>query len=479
MPLVHLLLLHAATVYSEDTASLHAWNCSQCVLPEMRGFHLFQIIVEPTARLQAYVGWDPPSRLIVVAFRGTCTSSLRNWIADLEALPRSLSYPGLRHARVHRGFYSAYHFTRLRPAVVHAVLFLMTILPGSFRVAFTGHSLGGALATLSALDLQVSYDLPSPVIQVVTFGSPRVGNAAFAAYFRQKLPKSTRVTNWKDLVPHLPPATIGYHHVATEAWIIPDSVHNVSFSPSSSALPTQKGRSGSVSLPHLLRQRRSAWGVPGECLGSAWGVPGECLGSAWGVPGECLGSAWGVPGECLGSAWGVPGECLGSAWGVPGECLGSAWGVPGECLGSAWGVPGECLGSAWGVPGECLGSAWGVPGECLGSAWGVPGECLGSAWGVPGECLGSAWGVPGECLGSAWGVPGECLGSAWGVPGECLGSAWGVPGECLGVPSHDTAPHSVPFPSPPLQLSVVGDSIANHLEYLGVPLHSGHSSSDT
>ncbi|CAI5496637.1 unnamed protein product [Closterium sp. Naga37s-1] len=210
----------------------------------MRGFHLFQIIVEPTAQLQAYigwdppsrlnfaafrgrctsflrswiayVGWDPPSRLIIVAFRGTCTSSLRNWIADLEALPRSLSYPGLRHARVHRGFYSAYHFTRLRPAVVHAVLFLMTILPGSFRVAFTGHSLGGALATLSALDLQVSYDLPSPSIRVVTFGSPRVGNAAFAAYFWQKVPGSTRVTNWKDLVPHLPPATIGYHHVATE-----------------------------------------------------------------------------------------------------------------------------------------------------------------------------------------------------------------------------------------------------------------------
>ncbi|CAI7733850.1 unnamed protein product [Closterium sp. NIES-53] len=224
----------------------------------MRSFHLFQIIVEPTARLQAYVGWDPPSRLIIVAFRGTCTSSLRNWIADLEALPRSLSYPGLRHARVHRGFYSAYHFTRLRPAVVHAVLFLMTILPGSFRVAFTGHSLGGALATLSALDLQVSYDLPSPSIRVVTFGSPRVGNAAFAAYFWQKVPGSTRVTNWKDLVPHLPPATIGYHHVATEAWIIPEYVHNVSFSLSSSTSQSEQERSGlTLSLPRRSLQRRS------------------------------------------------------------------------------------------------------------------------------------------------------------------------------------------------------------------------------
>ncbi|CAI7829552.1 unnamed protein product, partial [Closterium sp. NIES-54] len=212
----------------------------------------------PVLPFQAYVGWDPPSRLIIVAFRGTCTSSLRNWIADLEALPRSLSYPGLRHARVHRGFYSAYHFTRLRPAVVHAVLFLMTILPGSFRVAFTGHSLGGALATLSALDLQVSYDLPSPSIRVVTFGSPRVGNAAFAAYFRQKVPGSTRVTNWKDLVPHLPPATIGYHHVATEAWIIPDSVHNVSFSLSSSTSQSEQERSGlTLSLPRRSLQRRS------------------------------------------------------------------------------------------------------------------------------------------------------------------------------------------------------------------------------
>ena len=42
----------------------------------------------------------------------------------------------------------------------------------------TGHSLGGALAVLCALDLQDIYGN----INLYTFGCPRVGNAAFAQY---------------------------------------------------------------------------------------------------------------------------------------------------------------------------------------------------------------------------------------------------------------------------------------------------------
>ena len=41
-----------------------------------------------------------------------------------------------------------------------------------------GHSLGGALATLAAYDIQTAFDFKN--LQVYTYGAPRTGNYAFA-----------------------------------------------------------------------------------------------------------------------------------------------------------------------------------------------------------------------------------------------------------------------------------------------------------
>ena len=48
----------------------------------------------------------------------------------------------------------------------------------------TGHSLGGAVALLAAARL---YDEGASQIQVVTFGAPAVGNAAFNAAYEPLL----------------------------------------------------------------------------------------------------------------------------------------------------------------------------------------------------------------------------------------------------------------------------------------------------
>lgn len=42
-------------------------------------------------------------------------------------------------------------------------------------------------------------------ISVMTFGQPRIGNAAFVSYYRERVPNTIRVTNRHDIVPHLPP----------------------------------------------------------------------------------------------------------------------------------------------------------------------------------------------------------------------------------------------------------------------------------
>lgn len=39
----------------------------------------------------------------------------------------------------------------------------------------------------------------------MTFGQPRIGNAAFVSYYSQVIPNTVRVTNEHDIVPHLPP----------------------------------------------------------------------------------------------------------------------------------------------------------------------------------------------------------------------------------------------------------------------------------
>ena len=51
-----------------------------------------------------------------------------------------------------------------------------------------------------------------PAMSSYTFGSPRVGNALFAAAYNMAVPDTWRVTNSKDYVPTVP-KLLGYTHV--------------------------------------------------------------------------------------------------------------------------------------------------------------------------------------------------------------------------------------------------------------------------
>jgi len=78
----------------------------------------------------------------------------------------------------------------------------------------TGHSLGGALATLVAFFLHRE---GFPVAGVYTFASPRVGNAAWRRDYQRLLgAKTYRIIAQGDLVPLVPGLLDGYRHVGTE-----------------------------------------------------------------------------------------------------------------------------------------------------------------------------------------------------------------------------------------------------------------------
>jgi predicted lipase len=70
----------------------------------------------------------------------------------------------------------------------------------TYLLTCTGHSLGGALATLTVASF-AAYD---GMLRVITFGQPRVGDIEFSSDLSVML-DVYRVVNYLDMIPHLPP----------------------------------------------------------------------------------------------------------------------------------------------------------------------------------------------------------------------------------------------------------------------------------
>ena len=98
------------------------------------------------------------------------------------------------------------------------------------RLIVTGHSLGGAMATLGAYDLHHGVDgVKYPVTLAVTFGAPRSLSGAWfdsTSNVRYDVP-TLRVTHHRDVVPQVPPkfSTL-YHHVPRELYLGEDCCYS-------------------------------------------------------------------------------------------------------------------------------------------------------------------------------------------------------------------------------------------------------------
>ncbi|KAJ6313607.1 hypothetical protein OIU77_014988 [Salix suchowensis] len=214
--LATILVEYASAVYMSDLTQLFTWTCPRCS-GLTAGFEIIELLVDVEHCLQDL-------NAVVIAFRGTQEHSIQNWIEDLYWKQLDIDYPGMADAMVHHGFYSAYHNTTIRPGVLNAVESARKYY-GDLNIMVTGHSMGGAMAAFCGLDLVVNTEAKN--VQVMTFGQPRVGNAAFASYYSQLVPNTIRVTNEHDIVPHLPPyyryfPQKTYHHFSREVW-----VHNI------------------------------------------------------------------------------------------------------------------------------------------------------------------------------------------------------------------------------------------------------------
>jgi hypothetical protein len=134
----------------------------------------------------------------VVAFAGTDPVLVANMITNLNARRSPQD--------VHSGFENAGE--AIWPQVNAAVGAGMSVL-------ITGHSLGAALAAITAERMQ--RETPARTVSVYAFGMPRVGGREFAERYNAILCQRTyRLVYGHDAVPAVPPAGFQFQHVGRQ-----------------------------------------------------------------------------------------------------------------------------------------------------------------------------------------------------------------------------------------------------------------------
>ncbi|KAI3775086.1 hypothetical protein L1987_49654 [Smallanthus sonchifolius] len=179
-------------------------------------------------------------RDIVVAWRGTVQTM--EWINDLKFNKVSAPdiFKGDDRVKIQRGWHSIYtsadpkssfNKSSARDQVLEEVRRLIELYKDEdVSLTVVGHSMGGALATLNAVDIVVNgYNKPTDtsctdvLVTAFVFASPRVGNSNFKEIFLSLGDniRVLRVENANDVVPHYPlklqvmcfPMNIGYSHI--------------------------------------------------------------------------------------------------------------------------------------------------------------------------------------------------------------------------------------------------------------------------
>jgi triacylglycerol lipase len=148
-------------------------------------------------------------KAVYVIFRGTATSG--EWTKNMSF--NLTDYPLTGHGMAHVGFLDIYQTMR------ESLFAALAAVKGSPKLYLAGHSLGGALATLAAPEIEARTALK--IAAIYTFGSPRTGDDDFVQAYNKAFARLTfRIANNSDLIPSVPlPIPIGmggyFSHVDT------------------------------------------------------------------------------------------------------------------------------------------------------------------------------------------------------------------------------------------------------------------------
>lgn len=165
--------------------------------------HFFE---SPETDTQGFIVND--NEKIIIAFRGT-ESGADTWYSNAGII-QEVWTPEHPNIKVHNGFNKA--FNSVWDALKSRLDLALALTPKPLPIWITGHSLGGALATLACAKLRLQQPKYN-VAGVYTFGQPRVGNDDFAKALDDDFAKALngdsknhffRVVDNNDPVPFLP-----------------------------------------------------------------------------------------------------------------------------------------------------------------------------------------------------------------------------------------------------------------------------------
>jgi hypothetical protein len=166
-------------------------------------FTLLKTFVYKPKDMNAYLALSTKHKLAVLAFKGTKPSEWPTVQVDLD-----FKYYHTKNGVFHKGFYEAF---KAMEKPINRALGSVRDLP----IYITGHSLGGALATVAAMNLTET----DRVAACYTFGAPRICDLKTIIKF-YKIPVY-RVVHADDVVPSLPPPSMfgGYAQIGDLRYI--------------------------------------------------------------------------------------------------------------------------------------------------------------------------------------------------------------------------------------------------------------------
>ena len=139
------------------------------------------------------------SQFVIVSVRGTVVTSVTDWLINLDV-------------RKSGGFHSGFYREALNVLPkIEEIVGKDEIWSGC--IYFTGHSLGGALASI----LSTLWNKQGILMTTYTFGSPRFltkRNSGAKSVYHHVTPN--------DVVPHLPPSKFGFIDANNKPFIVPE-----------------------------------------------------------------------------------------------------------------------------------------------------------------------------------------------------------------------------------------------------------------
>lgn len=202
------LLWYSSLIYLDEEVPEDEFDSTLRTAMDLYNLNEHKIFHEPELQVRAIVAWSDQD--IVVAFRGTQERS--NIVADIMLwrtghpnMPnkgKNIISRWWKKPLVHYGFLLSFLSNHVGDDVVRLVYSLVVARSGRVNVRFTGHSLGGALATLCAYEVARGCHelLASDQIMCYTFGAPRVGNKYLAKELERAVPNLWNVVNNVDMI---------------------------------------------------------------------------------------------------------------------------------------------------------------------------------------------------------------------------------------------------------------------------------------